>query len=81
MFGKTGARQWMAKEVWIAAAVGDGANDVEMLRAARLGVAFYGKPLAREAADAEINHTGLDSLLFFQGIARADFALQDDEPD
>lgn len=60
-----------------ALAVGDGANDVEMLTAAGLGVAFKGKPPARAAADAEVNHTSLESLLFFQGLSRADFALQE----
>jgi phosphoserine phosphatase len=54
-------------------AVGDGANDIPMLKAAGLGVAYRAKPLAQAAADASINHTDLTTLLFFQGYSRSDF--------
>jgi phosphoserine phosphatase len=49
-------------------AVGDGANDLEMIRAAGLGVAFHAKPILAEAADARIDHCGLRALLFMQGF-------------
>lgn len=52
-------------------AVGDGANDIPMLRAAGLGVAFHAKAAAQAAADAVISVGDLTSLLYFQGIAPA----------
>jgi len=52
-------------------AVGDGANDIPMLRAAGLGVAYHAKEKARAAADAEIRHGDLSILLYAQGIKRA----------
>ncbi len=51
-------------------AVGDGANDIPMIEAAGLGVAYHAKPKARDAADAAIDHGDLTVLLAFQGIAR-----------
>lgn len=54
-------------------AVGDGANDILMMQAAGLGVAYHAKQKAREAADAEINHGDLSVLLYAQGIRRADW--------
>jgi phosphoserine phosphatase len=51
-------------------AIGDGANDVEMLEAAGLGVAFNGKEPARAAADAALSVPYLDSVLFLLGITR-----------
>lgn len=54
-------------------AIGDGANDRDMIEAAGLGVAFHGKPTLREAADARIDHGDLTALLFAQGIARKDW--------
>ncbi len=56
-----------------AVAVGDGANDVAMLRAAGLGVAMHAKPVAREAADAVIDHGDLTALLYLQGYARSEW--------
>ena len=56
-------------------AVGDGANDLDMIRAAGLGVAFHAKPIVAEAADARIDHCGLRALLFMQGY-RADEFVQ-----
>jgi len=52
-------------------AVGDGANDVPMLRAAGLGIAFHAKPAVKEAVRARIDHGGLTGLLYAQGY-RAD---------
>ncbi len=48
-------------------AVGDGANDLDMLRAAGLGVAFHGKPAVAAAARARVDHADLRALLFAQG--------------
>ncbi|MDJ0685023.1 MAG: phosphoserine phosphatase SerB [Alphaproteobacteria bacterium] len=50
-----------------ACAVGDGANDLDMLSHAGLGVAYYGKPIVHEKARFRIDHTDLTSLLYFQG--------------
>lgn len=49
-------------------AVGDGANDLAMIEAAGLGVAYRAKPLVADRADARIDHTDLTALLYFQGI-------------
>ncbi|GAA3885879.1 phosphoserine phosphatase SerB [Sphingomonas limnosediminicola] len=54
-------------------AVGDGANDKLMIEEAGLGVAFKGKPVLVEAADATLNHHGLDALLWVQGVRRRDW--------
>ena len=56
-----------------ALAVGDGANDIPMIEAAGLGVAFRAKPAAAAAADARIVHNDLTALLFAQGYARKDW--------
>ncbi len=50
-----------------AIAVGDGANDLPMLKAAGMGVAYHAKPVVQEQVNARINHTGLKSLLYIQG--------------
>lgn len=54
-------------------AVGDGANDVPMLREAGLGIAYRAKPAAREAAAASIVHNDLTALLYAQGWARGEW--------
>jgi phosphoserine phosphatase len=54
-------------------AVGDGANDIPMLEAAGLGIAFHAKPKAAAAADAAVRHGDLTVLLRAQGYARADW--------
>jgi phosphoserine phosphatase len=51
-------------------AIGDGANDIDMLEAAGLGIAFNAKAPAREAADTSVNVPYLDSVLFLMGITR-----------
>ena len=50
-----------------AAAIGDGANDLEMLKVAGLGVAFNGKPMLKKVIKTQLNHTDLVGLLFLQG--------------
>lgn len=57
-----------------ALAVGDGANDVAMLEAAGLGVAFRGKPPAIAAADVSIVHGDLTALLYLQGYTADEIA-------
>jgi phosphoserine phosphatase len=51
-------------------AIGDGANDLDMLAAAGLGIAFNAKPVVRDAADAAISVPFLDAVLFLLGIPR-----------
>lgn len=50
-------------------AMGDGANDLEMLAAAGMGVAYHAKPAVRQQADCALNATGLDGLLTLLNIA------------
>nr|WP_286981252.1 phosphoserine phosphatase SerB [Corynebacterium sp. UBA5992] len=49
-------------------AVGDGANDIDMIAAAGLGIAFNAKPALREVADASVNHPYMDEVLQLLGI-------------
>jgi phosphoserine phosphatase len=58
-------------------AVGDGANDIDMLSAAGLGVAFNAKPALREVADAALSHPFLDAVLFVLGVTRAEVEAAD----
>ena len=58
-------------------AVGDGANDIDMLAAAGLGVAFNAKPALREVADASLSYPYLDTLLFILGITRSEIEAAD----
>ena len=54
-------------------AIGDGANDLPMLRKAGLGMAFYAKPVVRKEIAAQINHTSLRTALFAQGYPASAF--------
>lgn len=54
-------------------AVGDGANDLEMIKASGLGVAYYAKPIVAAKADASVNHTDLTALLYMQGYKKSEF--------
>ena len=54
-------------------AVGDGANDLDMLQAAGLGIAFHGKPAVAAAARAKVDHVDLRALLFAQGYPASAF--------
>jgi phosphoserine phosphatase len=58
-------------------AVGDGANDIDMLAAAGLGIAFNAKPVVREAADTALSVPYLDAILFLLGISRREVELAD----
>ena len=54
-------------------AVGDGANDLAMIEAAGLGVAYHAKPKVAAAAGARIDHGDLSALLYAQGFKRTEF--------
>jgi phosphoserine phosphatase len=58
-------------------AVGDGANDIDMLGAAGLGIAFNAKPALREVADTALSHPFLDAVLFVLGVTRAEVEAAD----
>jgi phosphoserine phosphatase len=57
-------------------AVGDGANDLAMIREAGLGVAFRAKPAVAAEADARVDHGDLTALLYFQGYRMEEFSRQ-----
>jgi phosphoserine phosphatase len=58
-------------------AIGDGANDLDMLAAAGLGIAFNAKPLVRDAADTAVSVPYLDAILFLLGIRREEVEAAD----
>ena len=60
-------------------AIGDGANDLDMLGRAGLGIAFNAKPIVRQAADASVNVPYLDTILFLLGISREEIEEADAE--
>ncbi|WP_296344218.1 phosphoserine phosphatase SerB [Reyranella sp.] len=74
---KLAALQRLAAEQGVtpaeAVTVGDGANDLPMLQAAGLGVAFHAKPTVAAQVDARIDHGDLTALLYLQGYRRTDF--------
>jgi phosphoserine phosphatase len=67
-------------------AVGDGANDLDMIAAAGLGIAFNAKPVVRDAADTSLSVPYLDAILYLLGIsseevsARGDVLARGDDP-
>jgi phosphoserine phosphatase len=58
-------------------AVGDGANDLDMIAAAGLGIAFNAKPVVRHAADTAVSVPYLDAVLYLLGISRSDIEEAD----
>jgi len=58
-------------------AVGDGANDLDMLNAAGLGIAFNAKPVVRDAADTALRVPYLDAILFVLGVSREEVEAAD----
>jgi phosphoserine phosphatase len=58
-------------------AIGDGANDLDMLARAGLGIAFNAKPLVRDAADASVTVPYLDTVLYLLGISREEIEEAD----
>jgi phosphoserine phosphatase len=79
--GKARALRRFAAEVGITEAaciaIGDGANDLDMLAAAGLGIAFNAKPLVQEAADTAVNVPYLDTVMYLLGISREEIEAAD----
>jgi phosphoserine phosphatase len=57
-------------------AVGDGANDLDMIKAAGLGVAFHAKPVVAKEARVKVDHADLRALLFAQGYPASAFVAE-----
>lgn len=57
-------------------AIGDGANDIPMLTAAGLGIAFHAKEIVREKANAHMGHGPMTSILYFLGIPEGNILLK-----
>ncbi|HLH83324.1 MAG TPA: phosphoserine phosphatase SerB [Trebonia sp.] len=83
--GKTEALRRFARMAGVplsqTVAVGDGANDLGMISAAGLGVAFNAKPVVRDAADTALNVPYLDAILYLLGISRAAVEAADQAED
>jgi len=81
--GKARALQEFARRAQIpisqTVAIGDGANDLDMLQVAGLGIAYNAKPVVRQAADAAVNVPYLDTILFLLGISREEIEAADAE--
>jgi phosphoserine phosphatase len=79
--GKAAALRRFAAEVGVATAatiaIGDGANDLDMLAAAGLGIAFNAKPVVQEAADTSVNVPYLDAIIYLLGISREEVEAAD----
>ncbi|MEU8398183.1 phosphoserine phosphatase SerB [Nonomuraea sp. NPDC048892] len=81
--GKARALKRFAREARLpisqTVAIGDGANDLDMIAAAGLGIAFNAKPVVRQAADTAVNTPYLDSILYLLGISRDEVEAADAE--
>ncbi len=79
--GKADALRRFAAEVGVpvtsTVAIGDGANDLDMLNAAGLGIAFNAKPVVQEAAQAAVNVPYMDAVLYLLGITREEVVAAD----
>jgi phosphoserine phosphatase len=79
--GKAAALRQFADQVGVplaqTVAIGDGANDLDMLGAAGLGIAFNAKPVVRSAADAAVSVPYLDAVLYLLGITREEIEAAD----
>ncbi len=60
-------------------AIGDGANDLDMLNAAGLGIAYNAKPVVQKAADTSVNVPYLDAIMYLLGISREEVEAADAE--
>ena len=83
--GKADALRRFADELGVplsqTVAVGDGANDVDMIAIAGLGIAFNARAVVRDAADTAISVPYLDAVLYLLGIPREEIeAAEDAEP-
>lgn len=79
--GKAAALRRFAAEAGLSTAatiaIGDGANDLDMLAAAGLGIAFNAKPLVAQQAQTAVNVPYLDSVLYLLGISREEVEAED----
>src|SRR3954447_3507964 len=79
--GKAEALRRFAAEAGVSVAatvaIGDGANDVDMLSAAGLGIAFNAKPVVQRAADTSVNVPYLDAIMYLLGISREEVEAAD----
>ena len=81
--GKAAALRRFAEQVGVSTAatvaIGDGANDLDMLAEAGLGIAFNAKPVVQRAADTSVNVPYLDAILYLLGISREEVEAADAE--
>ncbi len=81
--GKAQALRHFAEQVGVplesVVAIGDGANDLDMLEIAGLGIAYNAKALVREAADTAVNVPYLDAIMYLLGISREEVESLDAE--
>ncbi len=81
--GKADALRRFAAEAGVSqaatVAIGDGANDLDMLSAAGLGIAFNAKPVVQQAADTAVNVPYLDAIIYLLGISREEVEAADAE--
>jgi phosphoserine phosphatase len=81
--GKAAALRQFAAEVGVPVgaviAIGDGANDLDMLNAAGLGIAYNAKAVVRDAADTSVNVPYLDAIVYLLGISREEVEAADAE--
>ena len=79
--GKAAALRQFAAEVGVpessVIAIGDGANDLDMLAAAGLGIAYNAKQVVRDAADTSVNVPYLDAIMYLLGISREEVEAAD----
>ncbi|HET7193449.1 MAG TPA: phosphoserine phosphatase SerB [Nocardioides sp.] len=81
--GKADALRQFAAEAGVpqqaVIAIGDGANDLDMLNAAGLGIAYNAKPVLQDAADTSVNVPYLDAIMYLLGISREEIEAADAE--
>jgi phosphoserine phosphatase len=81
--GKAAALREFAEKVGVAEAsviaIGDGANDLDMLNAAGLGIAYNARPVVQKAADTSMNVPYLDAIMYLLGISREEIEAADAE--
>jgi len=81
--GKADALRRFAAEVGVpeasVIAIGDGANDLDMLNLAGLGIAYNAKPVVQQAADTAVNVPYLDAIMYLLGISREEIEAADAE--